>query len=124
MNARFPSVKRIARELNLDTNTAKRVRGLMDGKVDPCTSEAVQSWICQCFNRPSRRELIMCAINEALDTCGVEAIEGEWIDNYHHNIQAVYCNTGDTYAATILLCHKRDRFMLTSWGDYVEHNRI
>ena len=31
-----------------------------------------------------------------------------------------YCNAGDSYAATVLLCHKRGRYLITSWGDYVE----
>jgi len=122
MNTRFPTPQRLARDLNVDLDVAKRVRGLMDRSLDPDDSEAVQRWVRQCYNEPSWREKVMCAIDEALETHGVEAIEGEWIDNFHHNIQAVYCNTGDTYAMTILLCHKQDRFMLTSWGNYVEFN--
>lgn len=121
-NIKFPSVKTIENRLDVDRDTAKRIRGLMDGSIDPETSKAVQRWIGQCFNKPSKNEMIMCAINEAYETYGVEAIEGEWIDNYHMNIQAVYCNTGDAYCDTVLLCHKRDRFMITSWGGYVERN--
>ena len=119
-----PSAKTIRNRLSVHPSTARRVRGLMDGSISPETSEAGQRWVGQCYHRPSDNELIMCAVDEALGTFGVEAIEGEWIDHYHHNIQAVYCNTGDTYASTVLLCHKRRRFMITSWGDYVERERL
>jgi hypothetical protein len=124
MNIRFPSVKRIAETLRVSVETAKRVRGLMDGSIDPETSAKAKDWIRCCYHRPSNFELIMCAIDDTLGTHGVETIQGKWIDSFHQNIQAEYCNTGDTYAATVLLCHKRDRFMLTSYGDYVEHNRL
>lgn len=124
MQRNFPSVARLERELNIDTDTAKRIRGLMDGSIDPDTSEAVQRWVRQCFNEPSRTEKAMCAIDEAYETHGVEAVEGPWGNGWGHNIYAVYCNTGDTYCTTILYCNKRRRFMLTSWGDYVEHNGL
>jgi len=120
MKKRFPSIKTIETRLNVDRETAIRVRGLMDGSVDPDTSEAVQRWVSQCYHEPSKREKVMCAIDESLETFGVEAIEGKYIDRYHFNIQAVYCNTGDIYADTVLLCHDRDRFMIIGWADYVE----
>ena len=122
MQKRFPSVARLERELNVSHEAAMRIRGLMDGSIDPETSPAVEHWIWQCYNKPTHHEMVMTAINEAMDAYGVEAIEaadGSWIDNCHLNIKACYCNTGDTYAATILLCHKTGRYMLTTVGDYV-----
>ena len=115
------SVQRIVDTLNVSTNVARRVRGLVDGNIDPESSEAVQCWVRRCYHKPRKAELIMCAIDEALGTFGVEPIEGKWVDNYYQNINAVHCNSGDTYVPTIVFCHKRQRFMLTSMGSYVEH---
>ena len=120
----YPSAKRIENVLSVCRDTASRLRGLMDGSIDPETSLAVRVWLGHCFHRPSTQELVMAAIDETLGTFGVEAIEGEWIDRYHHNIQATYCNTGDSYCPTVLLCHRRGRYLLTSWGDYVERERL
>lgn len=67
----------------------------------------------------------MVAVDEALGTFGVEAITGpEWLDSFHGNVVATYCNTRDSYCPTVLLCHKRGRFLLTSWGDYVEREGL
>jgi hypothetical protein len=90
--------------------------GLMNGDVDPDGFESVEAWVRQCYNRPSHVERVMCACNEVLDTHGVEAIfmDGEW------EPAATYCNTGDTYAPTVLYCHREDEYMITSWGDYYE----
>ena len=103
---------------------ARKLRDLMTGKTDPNTYDAVKQWTDQCFNPPSENELIMEALNEELETCGVETIRGRYVDNYHDDIQAVYCNTGDTYDITILLDHETGNFRVTSWGDWFEaHQR-
>ena len=59
--------------------------------------------------------------NRLLECFGVEAITGEWQNGYWCNILAVYVNTGDTYATTIMY-HREKGYMVTSWGDYVERN--
>jgi hypothetical protein len=66
-------------------------------------------------------------INTLLETCGTEAIRGEWQNGYWCDIVAVYCNTGDTYDTTVLqvrgdTSQSASRFMITSWGDFVEHH--
>jgi len=94
----------------------------MTSESDPRDYTTVQRWLAQCYNEPSRLELIMEAINELLDTYGVEAIRGRYVDGYYQDIQAVYCNTGDTYDMTILLDHETERFHVTSFGDWVEAN--
>ena len=61
------------------------------------------------------------ALNELLGTFGVEPIRTtEHIDRYWFDCRACYLNTGDTYNTTILFDTKKDRFYLTSWGDFVE----
>lgn len=34
-----------------------------------------------------------------------------------------YCNTGDSYAATLCYDHKSGRVFVSSWGDIVENNK-
>lgn len=66
----------------------------------------------------------MSVIGHMLGMHGVEVIESTDYNysNYWHNAVAVYCNSGDTYNATILYCLKRNKFYLTTVGDYVEKN--
>ena len=42
------------------------------------------------------------AIDKLLKAFGVEAIRGEWQNGYWCDIVASYCNTGDTYALTVI----------------------
>lgn len=66
-------------------------------------------------------------IDKLLGAFGTEAIRGEWQNGYWCDILAAYCNTGDTYALTVI--HVRGdgwnpagRFIISSWGDWVERN--
>lgn len=66
-------------------------------------------------------------IDKLLETCGTEAIRGDWQNGYWGDIVAAYCNTGDAYALTVI--HERGdgwnpagRFLVGSWGDFVERN--
>ena len=66
-------------------------------------------------------ECRLTALNELLGTFGVEPIRtSEHIDGFWFDCRACYLNTGDTYHTTILFDTKKDRFYLTSWGDFVE----
>jgi hypothetical protein len=116
----YPSVKRIASMLNLDTATARKVRGLMDGTIDPYTVEGMEDWRRQLYSQPARSHAKIEAIDRVLETCGVEG----WADptDYRHGVS--YCNTGDTYAATICLItdDRGTRWYLGSWGDLAERN--
>lgn len=60
----------------------------------------------------------MRAIDRVLETCGVEYMEpGEGANSPGF----YYCNTGETYAATIIKI--RSRFRVACWGDIVERGR-
>ena len=74
---------------------------------------------------PERERIDAC--NALLETFGVEGIRGNWQNGYWADIVATYCNTGDTYALTVLQVRPdwsggRSRFVVTSWGDFVERN--
>lgn len=124
MRQSFASEKTICQALNTDKMTAREIRALVKGTIDPSGYPAVKAWIDQCYNAPSQEEQVMCALNSLLEGFGVEAIQGEWLDHYHQNIIASYVNTGDTYNTTIILDHRTDRYQLTSFGDFVERNNL
>ena len=115
-----PSIKTLKTRLGVDEATARTLLDLMRGDADP--AEFCGRWIAQCHNMPSDNELIMAAIDSVLGTFGVEAIRGRHVDNYHYDIQACYCNAGDTYDATILMDNETGNFHATSWGDWFEAN--
>ncbi len=67
------------------------------------------------------------AINILLGTFGTEAINGEWQNGYWCDIVAAYCNTGDTYALTVIHVrgdswNPQGRFIVSTMGDWVERN--
>lgn len=116
------SIERLQADLNLTEQKARAVSRLIKGELSPDNFKSVRDWVRQCYSEPRRSEKVMKALNELLSGYGDEGlrIEGAHIDNYHYDIVASYVNQGDTYDATILLDHKRNKYRLTSWGDFVE----
>ncbi len=51
---------------------------------------------------------------------GVEGIEGEWVNNYWGNTVGLYVNMGDTYNGTVIYDTIRQKFSVTTMGDWVE----
>lgn len=69
----------------------------------------------------------MDAINKLLGSHGVEAIRGDWQNGYWCDIVATYCNTGETYALTVLeqrgaTRYDHSRVFIGTVGDFVERN--
>ena len=67
------------------------------------------------------------AIDKLLGLHGTEAIRGAWQNGYWCDIVACYCNTGDTYALTVLQVRGEhsfhsSKFIISSMGDFVERN--
>ena len=115
------SVTFLVSTLNIDVSTAKTVKGLIEGLIDPESFESVERWVSQCYNKPNDVELRLTAINEVLECYGVEAITSEdWTDSYHCNIRASYCNSGDSYVPTVIRCHKDKKFIVGCIADYIE----
>lgn len=106
----------------LSPDEAMQVKGLLDQTIDPDDFDSVQNWCRQCYNEPPQFDKVLCALNEVLDGHGVEGIEREdaWVDSYHGRFIASYVNMGDTYAATIVRDSETGKFLLTTWGDFVE----
>ena len=62
-------------------------------------------------------------VNKLLNAYGIEAIrDGDW-EEYYLDIGVLYVNMGDTYDTTILFDTRTERYLLSSWGDYVESRR-
>lgn len=66
-------------------------------------------------------------INDLLEMNGKEAIRGEWQNGFWCDVVACYCNTGDTYAPTVIQVrgessYRKSTFRVQSWGDFVEKN--
>lgn len=119
---RTPSVDRIEEWCHVDRDVAIKVRRILDGRDDPEIYESVQKRIRECFHRPNDVDLMLTACDELLGTCGVESLRvpGEHVDSYYGEFVAEYCNTGQSYAGTVLFDTDREVFYVTSWADFVE----
>ena len=117
---RLPSVKTLSR---IAGKRAKELREILEcgdfERLDALCEKrypATNGWVQSCFNRPTLNDIKMSIADDILDTCGVEGIpEG-------HNTKSPsieYCNTGESYDATLLLIDGR-RFAVGSWADIVE----
>lgn len=68
----------------------------------------------------------MADIDRLIEGHGVEAIfflKGEGMRNYSSGddeLLSLYVNTGDTYTPTVLWDARKDRVVLTTFGDFVE----
>ena len=117
--------QRIAETFRVSPFTANLALLIIRGRVNPAEHPrrfpVTDRWIRSCYHQPPRQEIKLEALNELLGTWGVEPIrlEGDW-DRYYGDVVASYLNTGDTYAPTLLLDHRRNRWCLTSWGDFYE----
>ena len=115
-------VTEIAELLNIDIIKANEVKMIINGKIMLINYKSVNNWLNQCYNKPSDKELKLCALNEVLSGYGTESINHEsvYINSYYGNIVASYVNMGDTYINTVLLNHETGKFIIMSYGDYYE----
>jgi hypothetical protein len=111
---RAPSVKTLQQLHWISDDQRETVRKLISGIVLPDSYQSVSDWVAHCYNEPSWIEQVMVAIDEVIDTHGVETI---W---HKGKVKCEYCNIGDTYAVTIVYRYDLDRFQVVSWGDLVE----
>lgn len=58
--------------------------------------------------------------NKIMGGFGVAAVPGnEWM-KYYLDICLLYINMGDTYSKTLLYDTVKEKFLIGSWGDFVE----
>jgi hypothetical protein len=112
-----PSIKTLCQIKDVTPALARQIRAIMGRQVPvPCGGcHETDSTFCRFYHdgrcRPSRIK----AIDRLIGTHGVEYVprgRTQRSPAFH------YCNTGDSYAATIVKIG--DRFRVASWGDLVE----
>ena len=116
------SIERLTRDLAITPEQAEKIRDLIRGRIlaDDESLPKTARWIASCYHRPDLQspETIMHAIDEVLETSGTEAI---FADNWAVTRPVMeYCNAGDTYAPTIVYDYPRGRYLITTYGDWVE----
>jgi len=95
----------------------KELRELLEKKRKTRDYASVRELEAQCYNPPKYMHRLEIALNEILEGYGTEAIFG---DSDAMQPAAAYINMGDTYTATLLYDYTRGRWLVTSWGDWVE----
>ena len=75
-------------------------------------------WVDSCFHPPHTRDVHRRAIDELLETHGIEHLGRHRRSGEH----VYYCNSGDTYATTLIF-HGSNMY-IGCWGDLVERNQI
>jgi len=119
--ANYPSIKTLLplcdKSQGDPRETARKIRQAMT-----CTRETLLEQFPRaaavrnhCYNEPSTVQLRLEVIDELLGTHGVEYIPRG------HNAKSPaieYCNTGDTYASTVM--YVNGRFIVGCWGNFVE----
>ena len=94
-----------------DEDTARKILAMINEDLNPCeVSEATDRWAEACYHYPPYHELVMSAADDLLGTCGVESEPTEDFEPW----PPVYCNTGDSYDAT--LYYIDGRYVVTSYA--------
>lgn len=125
MTIRAPSVKTLMTYLRVSKPRAKYLRKAMKFELDFCQlHKLTRQWVRQCHSKPSEVEQVIDTINHVLGYHGVEAIHDNRERPFWWDVRAIYCNTGDSYAATILYDVDKQTWNVTSWGDFVERHGL
>ncbi len=112
---RVPSVAKLADVFKIDDDTARLVRRVLHGEIDPCEAcDRTAAWVRQCYHDPPWDAQAQHAADALLEGHGIEAVWGD-----DEMVPAcTYSNQGDTYTATLVF--RGNRAELTTLGDIVE----
>ena len=114
----LPSIKTLQTIKDVTLEDARKVRAILECKsVDAVTelSESADRYVRQCYNKPPLQTVKLTAADSILRTFGVEYISR---GRGAKSPSIEYCNTGDTYASTLMWT--RGRYIVGCWGDIVE----
>ena len=95
------------------------LRALLKGDVKTRSYDSVKHLIESCYNPPDYAYRLMTALNEITEGCGIEVITDKG-----DRVVAEYVVHGDTYVTTLVRKLDTGTVMLTSYGDFVEANRL
>jgi hypothetical protein len=99
-----PSVKRIQESFNISRKDAESIKALIKNNNMPANDD------------------ILDEINLILEYFGVEAIFGKYTGKpYYQNIQALYVNSGDSYAPEIYYDTVKDKFYLSDGESFINY---
>lgn len=108
LEAAFPGQgKQLRRILDADAATALTLT-----HVYPKVAE----WYRMCYSKPKTLDLQFQLLDAELEGYGDEAI----FKPGSHQPDAEYINLGDTYNTTLLYDHLAQRWMVTTYGDWIE----
>ena len=118
----YPTEKSLSQIKDCDTKLVRSIlvsqtfAELADIRANhPGKFDATDKWISSCYNHPSFHDVKMNMLDVALNTFGVEYIRR----GHNQKSPAIeYCNTGDTYATTLL--YIRGTYRVGDWGSIVE----
>jgi hypothetical protein len=115
-----PQQAKLIKKLAKLTDNANELRELI-AKECPDTDRYARSCYSDPFNSHMWRvTMALHAIDRILGTHGVESLgEGSGLG---HAPPYEYCNTGDTYAATLIYRRASDNLFIGDWGSIVERN--
>lgn len=95
------------------------IRDILHGKVKlKATYKSVRELCHAGYNPPDYETRVFTALNEVLEGFGIEYI------TKNDRTVATYVNMGDTYTTTLLLREGSGLMQLTTYGDFVERNRV
>lgn len=67
-------------------------------------------------------DIALDTINKILNGHGVEALTDNGWDTYYCNCGVLYVNMGETYCSTVCYDTRKERWLISSWGDLVEND--
>jgi len=114
---RIPSMRTLTAGLQIDGPTARIIREILQGKLDPCeVSPAAKAYRDACYHPPDRYMLKLYACNEILGSHGVEYVKP---GRGNRSPGFEYLNMGDTYTTTLVRIDGGG-YRITDWGSIVE----
>ena len=127
-----PQLKRLRETFDLDAAQAKLIKQLCAARdsaeklahiiENHCPDTAAYAGGCHrspYHSQMWRTTLVLHAIDCILGTHGVEALDPDGVYCVHPPAYE-YCNTGDTYATTLIYKRETDRLFVGCWGAIAE----
>lgn len=102
--------------------TDQDIRELPLRDVDPHTVAELTTLLQSRPPTPQLVSAVMDRANVLLQAHGVEAIydDRRGFNGYWANIAALYVNMGEAYTPTVFYDVVKDKFLVTTWDDWVE----
>ena len=114
-----PSVSMLTQKLRLSKEQAQKVKEILTGKSDLMAWASARQYYYSCYHPPTRHEMALYALNEAMGGYGAEYVPSV-LDTSYESYGVEYINLGETYQATLCYDRNKGKWMIAAWGDIVE----